>query len=111
MLMRKGDFNSDWLCYVMNTRVVRYQVEIVEYGAAQKQFNIAHAVNSWVPVPDRNEQDEMVACIDKQIGEFDSLIAEAERAIELLQERCTALISAAVTGKIDIREFAYEETV
>ena len=32
--------------------------------------------------------------------------ADAERAIELLQERRTALISAAVTGKIDVREFA-----
>jgi type I restriction enzyme S subunit len=41
---------------------------------------------------------------------FDSLVAEAERAIELLQERRTALISAAVTGKIDVRDFAYQET-
>ena len=39
---------------------------------------------------------------------LDVLIAEAERAIELLQERRTALISAAVTGKIDVREFATE---
>jgi|GEM_PF-6250906 len=37
---------------------------------------------------------------------LDALTAEAERAIELLQERRTALISAAVTGKIDVREFS-----
>ena len=36
---------------------------------------------------------------------MDDLSAEAERAIELLKERRTALISAAVTGKIDVREF------
>ncbi|MDA0810648.1 MAG: restriction endonuclease subunit S, partial [Planctomycetota bacterium] len=41
---------------------------------------------------------------------LDTLLAEAERAIELLQERRTALISAAVTGKIDVRQFAYQET-
>jgi type I restriction enzyme S subunit len=35
---------------------------------------------------------------------FDALIAEADRAIGLLQERRTALISAAVTGKIDVRD-------
>jgi len=109
MLMRKGSFNSHWLCYVMNTRVVRHQVEIVQYGAAQKQFNIAHAVNFWVPVPDRKEQDEMVAELDKRTGDFDKLQAEAERAIQVLQERRTALISAAVTGKIDVRQFAYQE--
>lgn len=108
MLVRKGDFNSHWLCYVMNTRVVRFQVEIVEYGAAQKQFNIAHAVNFWVPVPDRAEQDKMVAFLDKQVGEFDQLQAEAEQAIKLLQERRTALISAAVTGKIDVRHTTLE---
>ena len=110
MLMRRGDFSSNWLCFVMNTRVVRFQVEIVEYGAAQKQFNIAHAVNFWVPVPDRAEQDELVAHLDKLVGEFDQLQAEAERAIELLQERRTALISAAVTGKIDVRGFALMES-
>ena len=35
--------------------------------------------------------------------EFDTLTAEAQRAIDLLQERRTALISAAVTGQIDVR--------
>jgi len=45
------------------------------------------------------------------VGEqFDTLTAEAERAIELLQERRTALISAAVTGKIDVRSFNQNET-
>lgn len=41
----------------------------------------------------------------------DAQTAEAERAIELLQERRTALISAAVTGKIDVREFAESEPI
>ena len=56
------------------------------------------------------EQREVVDQLDKVFGEFDLLEAEAERAIELLKERRTALISAAVTGKIDVREFAYQET-
>ena len=40
---------------------------------------------------------------------FDALTAEAERAIELLRERRTTLISAAVTGKIDVRGLAEVE--
>ena len=40
---------------------------------------------------------------------LNALTAEAERAIELLQERRTALISAAVTGKIDVRDFVESE--
>jgi type I restriction enzyme, S subunit len=103
MLIRRGEFNSDWLCYAMNARVVRYQVEVVQYGAAQEQFNIAHAVDFWAPVPPRHEQDELAALLAKQVAETDSLMAEAQRAVDLLIERRTALISAAVTGQIDVR--------
>ncbi|HBJ34678.1 MAG TPA: restriction endonuclease subunit S, partial [Planctomycetaceae bacterium] len=95
MLVRKGSFNSQWLCYVMNTPVVRFQVEVVEYGAAQKQFNIAHAVDFWAPVSGRSEQDRIASHLDKRIGELNQLQIEADRAITLLQERRTALISAA----------------
>ena len=48
---------------------------------------------------------------DQELGRFDALTAEAERAIELLQERRTALISAAVTGKIDVRGLAETEAL
>lgn len=56
-----------------------------------------------IAVPPRSEQDEIIAYLD-QIGErFDALTAEANSAISLLLERRAALISAAVTGKIDVR--------
>lgn len=48
--------------------------------------------------------------VNEKLETFNGLLAEAERAIELLQVRRTALISAAVTGKIDVREFACQET-
>jgi type I restriction enzyme, S subunit len=71
--------------------------------------NVLHPVK--VPWPPLGEQREIVDQLDKVFDEFDTLEAEAERAIELLQERRTALISAAVTGKIDVREFANQETL
>jgi type I restriction enzyme S subunit len=43
--------------------------------------------------------------------QFNTLTAEANRAITLLQERRSALISAAVTGKIDVRESASREMI
>ena len=103
MLIRRGHFNSDWLCFVMNARLIQYQIEIVEYGAAQPQFNISHAVNFWAPTPPRSEQDAIVAHLKSELAKLDTLTAEAQRAIDLLQERRTALISAAVTGQIDVR--------
>ena len=57
-----------------------------------------------------DEQEAIVAFIDSmKLLRFDALTAEAQRAIDLLQERRTALISAAVTGKIDVRGMAEAE--
>ena len=53
--------------------------------------------------PPMSEQIAIVDFLNKELDSFYTLTAEAERAIELLQERRTALISAAVTGKIDVR--------
>ena len=55
------------------------------------------------PFPPRSEQAAITEFLDGEALRFDELIAEATHAIDLLQERRTALISAAVTGKIDVR--------
>ena len=55
-----------------------------------------------VPLPPMSEQESIAAYLDEQSAKFDTLTAEAQRAIDLLQERRTALISAAVTGQIDV---------
>jgi len=104
MLVRKGHFNSHWLCFAMNTRMVRFQVEVVQYGAAQEQFNISHAINFWIATPPQSEQDEIAVFLAAEAAKFDTLTTEAQHAIDLLQERRTALISAAVTGQIDLRQ-------
>ena len=53
--------------------------------------------------PPMSEQAEIVSFLDAETARLDALTAEATRAIALLKERRTALISAAVTGKIDAR--------
>jgi type I restriction enzyme S subunit len=59
--------------------------------------------NIRIALPPREEQSAIIDHIEATTAKFDALIAEAQRAIDLLQERRTALISAAVTGQIDIR--------
>jgi type I restriction enzyme S subunit len=63
-----------------------------------------------VPVPPLLEQAEIVATIERDEQALDQLLTTAETAIALLQERRAALISAAVTGKIDVRDLARSET-
>jgi len=57
-----------------------------------------------VAVPPLNEQQRITAYLDEQTEKIDMLIAEAEQLIELARERRSALITAAVTGQIDVRE-------
>ena len=54
-------------------------------------------------VPTIAEQVALVNSIEEQLSNLDRLSVDAERAVELLTERRSALISAAVTGKIDVR--------
>jgi type I restriction enzyme S subunit len=51
-----------------------------------------------------DEQGHIIDCLHKETARLDALTTEATRAIALLKERRSALISAAVTGKIDVRE-------
>ena len=78
------------------------------FERGKPHVNVGTICNYRIAKPSRNEQQAIADVLEDRIGEFDSLEAQAERAIELLQERRTALISAAVTGKIDVREFATE---
>ena len=77
--------------------------EKVKQGSGQPNLNteIVKAIRFGHPPID--EQIAIVEYVCRTVGVFDALIAEAERAITLLDERRTALISAAVTGKIDVR--------
>jgi len=106
VIRRKPGFPASWLCYALNSRYVRSQVEAVQYGAAQEQFNVSHAVNFLVPVPRLPEQESIAAFLDRETARIDALVAKVRDAIDRLKEFRTALISAAVTGKIDVTEAA-----
>ncbi|MDQ6969237.1 MAG: restriction endonuclease subunit S [Mariprofundus sp.] len=56
-----------------------------------------------VPLPSIGEQKEIAEYLDQKSSLFSKLVKNAEAAIELMKERRTALISAAVTGKIDVK--------
>jgi type I restriction enzyme S subunit len=110
IVIRRGKYSSDWLCAVMNSWVGRQQVELVSYGAAQKQFNVADAIEFRFPSPPFPEQNEIAEFVQKTLIKFDNLVSKALYSIELMKERKTALISAAVTGKIDVRDWEHKKS-
>ena len=59
-----------------------------------------------ITLPSLSEQMSIVNLLDRQTTKIDALMTETQNSIALLKEHRTALISAAVTGKIDVREVA-----
>jgi type I restriction enzyme, S subunit len=82
-------------------------IDAIVNGSAQPALSLGDMNELPVLLPPVGEQRTIVSAVEGWVARFNSLIAEANRAIALLQERRTALISAAVTGKIDVR--CYEE--
>lgn len=75
-------------------------------GDIQRQVKWPLLRFTKVFLPPIEEQREIVANLDRATTRIDTLIAKTERSIELLREHRTALITAAVTGKLDLRPAA-----
>jgi len=76
------------------------------YKGLRKTIRPGPFLSIQVPRPKESEAEAIVAHLDQATARIDTLIAKTERSIELLREHRTALITAAVTGKIDLRPAA-----
>ena len=76
-----------------------------EGGNETSQMNLSAGIitKMRITVPPLEEQEDIVESLDLRVSELDALEVEANRATVLLRERRSALIAAAVTGKIDVR--------
>jgi type I restriction enzyme S subunit len=70
----------------------------------QLNLNTESVGSIKISFPKMEEQDRIVRFIDERTYKINTIIRETERSLDLLKERRAALISAAVTGKIDLRE-------
>lgn len=103
------ELHCRFLLYFVISKPLNNFLESMKAGSVLTQFPIRDINNIRVPLPLIDEQQEIVLFLDREIHKFDTLTSEAQRAIDLLQERRTALISAAVTGQIDVRPLLKKE--
>jgi len=101
--------DSTFLHYLCQSFLVIQQVEGFVKGAGLPRLSIQNLLKVFGVFPQLEEQQAIATFLNSETAKFDTLTAEANRAIELLQERRSALISAAVTGKIDVRSFTERE--
>lgn len=101
---RRNLVTPEFLAMALGSRLVRFQLERDLSGAEGLARNIAQSAikELVVLVPSVDEQRAIVAHLDATCARFDALTAAAETAIARLTEYRQALISAAVTGKINV---------
>jgi type I restriction enzyme S subunit len=75
------------------------------YGGTKVQLALDDVKSLWLPIPPPPEQRAIADYLDAETANIDRMMAKVEEAIERLQEYRTALITAAVTGKIDVRGY------
>ena len=109
---RVGAFECDdakiaarFFWYVLKSEGYQKYVTLTAFGGAQPNISDTQMLNYPFVLPNPSEQDKIANFLDDENVRFDKLADKAQLAIILLKERRTALISAAVTGKIDVRDW------
>lgn len=97
-------WSAAWLGYLLRTYRDIGVIDIVCNKSTIPHLTAEKLRSMRVPSVPPAEQLRVVAMLDQETAKVDSLTAEAERFIELSKERRSALITAAVTGQIDVRD-------
>lgn len=95
----------EYIADLIHGKTSEFLLEWSKEGATVESIEHEYLANSIFPVPPIEEQQEITSMIAKKMDIYRELKNKAESQIKLLQERRTALISSAVTGKIDVRNW------
>jgi len=96
--------NPDYLELLLHEAgYISTQLNLVKRGAILSGLNSEIIANLVIVAPPREDQEELLQKVRTASSKFDQGISDCEYAVGLLRERRSALISAAVTGKIDVR--------
>lgn len=103
-VIRPKKLNSDYARYLLSSEYFLSEVISRSKGVSYPAINPSELVQIKVPVPPMNEQEEIAAFINNKCEGLALLVTKAQNSIELLKEHRASLVSAAVTGQIDVRE-------
>jgi restriction endonuclease S subunit len=103
MVLRPQKYYPRYLFYYMLSRSTVNIIDSSTYGVKMPRANWQFIGNLPTPLPPLREQQAIADFLDKETSRIDSLVGRINQAIEKLQEYRSAIITAAVIGKIDIR--------
>lgn len=101
----KRVMTNDYLKYYLRSKAGQGALWSRSTGSTAIGIKASHFKEIWVLVPPLEEQRKISAFLDQRIANLDTIIAKNSEQILKLQEYRTALITMAVTGKIDTRSY------
>ena len=106
-LTARDNVEAEWLNYLLNsTGLLGMARSMALLSVNQANLNPTKYQRLFVPMPELSEQRRIAGFAKREATRIDTLIRKVRVAIDHLREFRTAVISAAVTGKIDVREAA-----
>jgi type I restriction enzyme S subunit len=94
---------SSFLWFTLRSQYVRRQLDMMMIGSTFKRINVEEIRSILVALPSETEQVTIVHFLEERCAKIDALIEKATQVVGTLREYRSALITAAVTGKIDVR--------
>lgn len=103
MCVFRSPFNH-YISMVLNSSLFEFQSGTF-LTTTINQLTTGNLLNMEIPLPPSKERDEIISFLNLALPKLDELLVSTREVIALSRERRTALISAAVTGKIDVRDW------
>ncbi|OBU38732.1 restriction endonuclease subunit S [Photobacterium damselae] len=110
VLLRDLKINSKFITYSLMGSLIQHKVKMQTSSTAIPMISQEQIGNYVQLLPSHEEQQQIVNYISQNISKINDGISSSKKSIKLMQERRTALISAAVTGKIDVRNWVAPTT-
>ena len=95
-----SEFNHRWLMYFINAPDFRTAVASLQSGSTRKRISRGNLAHIALPVPPHEQQNRIVAEIEKQFSRLDEAVANLKRVKANLKRYKTAVLKAAVEGKL-----------
>ncbi|WP_238875437.1 restriction endonuclease subunit S [Klebsiella quasipneumoniae] len=110
VMLFRAKSTPGYLMWALNSSSTYTQAQQDCIGSTSPHVNVDTIKNFILAWPPENEREEISKFIHQTLDSVESLTAHLTEKLTLLQERRTALISAAVTGKIDVRDWVAPDT-
>jgi type I restriction enzyme S subunit len=102
--IKKPDISEEFLYYYFQSNPFQERLKFIAGNQSTRDYvGLIAQKNFEIVLPSLDEQKAIASHLDRETAKIDALIAKIREGIEKLKEYRTALISAAVTGKIDVR--------